>query len=111
MVFVNKFNTAHPVTVIIVITSLYIILPAGKIPHKVPEIHVAKLVLEHELHVVTKRWFFYYKVTAIVSKEFVVIVKVKFSFLIRSLKLVDYILKFITYLRHRLPYFLVAHLV
>ncbi|KAF5058328.1 hypothetical protein DSECCO2_347730 [anaerobic digester metagenome] len=49
--FIKKFNAADPVAVTDSPMSFNIILPAGKIPHKVTEVHMAELVTEKETHV------------------------------------------------------------
>src|SRR5690554_7811940 len=62
--FIQKSNSRNPVTVHSVVASLNIVLSSGKIPHQITHIHIPKLIIEHKLHIICKRWNFNFYVFA-----------------------------------------------
>src|SRR5690554_794532 len=62
--FIQKGNSRNPVTVHSVVASLNIVLTSGEIPHQITHIHIPKLIIEHKLHIICKRWNFHIDVFA-----------------------------------------------
>ena len=55
---INKSDPADPVSVQHISVPLYVVLPSGKVPHKVAQVHMPDLITEKELQVVQVTWFF-----------------------------------------------------
>ena len=55
--FIDEFYTADPVALVQFTMSLQVVLPAGKIPHEIPHVHMPHLVTEKEPHIFRKGGF------------------------------------------------------
>ena len=55
-VIIHKRKAAYPVAIPFITETLDIILFAGKIPHKVPPVHMTHLVTKKPNHIITIRW-------------------------------------------------------
>src|SRR3970040_973390 len=86
MQFVNKLYSAKPISVLIILSSLYVILASDKIPHQIPPIHIAKLVFKHETEIIDCRWFVYDQIFPVTFQKFHIAVIVNLFLRIRLSK-------------------------